>query len=94
MASIERIYDAIVVGAGVEGSATAYSLAKQGKDVLLLEQVRVCGRDRALQIDAYSLPILLTIMKCIFRSEALYCALVKGCDLLQLFQKKNKLVFG
>ena len=39
MATVERIYDAIVAGAGVEGSATAHSLAKQGKDVLLLEQV-------------------------------------------------------
>ena len=33
-------YDVIVVGAGVMGCATAYSLAKQGKKTLLLEQVR------------------------------------------------------
>lgn len=33
------IYDVIVVGAGVEGSSTAYQLAKQGKKTLLLEQV-------------------------------------------------------
>ena len=39
MATVERIYDVIVAGAGVEGSATAYNLAKQGKDVVLLEQV-------------------------------------------------------
>ena len=32
-------YDAIVVGAGVEGSATAYYLAKNGQKTLLLEQV-------------------------------------------------------
>ncbi|XP_045173792.2 peroxisomal sarcosine oxidase-like [Mercenaria mercenaria] len=33
-----NIYDVIVVGAGIEGSATAYSLAKDGKRTLLLEQ--------------------------------------------------------
>ncbi len=33
------MYDVIVVGAGVVGSATAYHLAKEGKTVLLLEQV-------------------------------------------------------
>lgn len=32
------IYDVIVVGAGIEGSSTAYQLAKQGKRTLLLEQ--------------------------------------------------------
>ena len=33
-------FDVIVVGAGVEGSATAYQLIKHGaKKVLLLEQV-------------------------------------------------------
>ena len=62
MASVERIYDAIVVGAGVEGSATAYSLAKQGKDVLLLEQVRDCGRDRALQ----------KLMRTVYRTNELF----------------------
>ena len=34
-----KIYDVIVVGAGIEGSATAYYLSKQGKTTLLLEQV-------------------------------------------------------
>ena len=35
-------FDVIVVGAGVEGSATAYSLVKAGAGrVLLLEQVSV-----------------------------------------------------
>ena len=34
------VFDVIVVGAGVEGSATAYQLIKNGaKRVLLLEQV-------------------------------------------------------
>ncbi|XP_057295582.1 peroxisomal sarcosine oxidase-like isoform X2 [Hydractinia symbiolongicarpus] len=36
-----HIYDVCVVGAGVNGSASAYSLAKQKKDVLLLEQFPV-----------------------------------------------------
>ena len=39
MESRRDLYDVIVVGAGIEGSATAYQLAKKGKDVLLLEQV-------------------------------------------------------
>lgn len=38
-------YDAIVVGAGVMGSATAYHLAKRGRRVLLLEQFAV-GHER------------------------------------------------
>ena len=34
-------YDVVVIGAGVEGSSTAYQLIKNGaKRVLLLEQVR------------------------------------------------------
>ena len=34
------VFDVIVVGAGVEGSSTAYQLIKNGaKSVLLLEQV-------------------------------------------------------
>ena len=39
--SMSCFYDVIVVGAGVEGSATAYYLASRfTKNVLLLEQVR------------------------------------------------------
>src|SRR6185436_10947061 len=38
-------YDAIVVGAGVMGSATAYQLAKRGRRVLLLEQFAI-GHER------------------------------------------------
>lgn len=33
-------YDAVVIGAGVEGSSTAYHLAKAGRSTLMLEQVR------------------------------------------------------
>ena len=36
------VFDVIVVGAGVEGSATAYQLIKHGANrVLLLEQVKI-----------------------------------------------------
>ena len=36
---VRMAYEAIVVGAGIEGSAAAYQLAKRGVKVLLLEQV-------------------------------------------------------
>ena len=36
------VSDVIVIGAGVEGSATAFNIASHGKKVLLLEQVRSC----------------------------------------------------
>ena len=35
------MFDCIVVGAGVIGSATAYYLAKEGKHVALFDQVYV-----------------------------------------------------
>ena len=35
---IKNLYDAIIIGAGGMGSATAYHLAKSGADVLVLEQ--------------------------------------------------------
>lgn len=38
METDSTVYDAIVVGAGIEGSSTAYYLAKSGKQTLLLEQ--------------------------------------------------------
>ena len=37
----ESDYDCIVIGAGVQGSFTAYHLAKKNKKTLLLEQVCV-----------------------------------------------------
>ncbi len=37
--SSSTILDAIVVGAGIEGSATAYEFAKQKYNTILLEQV-------------------------------------------------------
>jgi digeranylgeranylglycerophospholipid reductase len=39
----ERVYDAIVIGAGPAGSRTARNLALQGFDVALLEQHRAVG---------------------------------------------------
>jgi len=33
------MWDTVVVGAGIEGSAAAYDLAKRGRKTLLLEQV-------------------------------------------------------
>ena len=40
MSRCPTVFDVIVVGAGVEGSSTAYQLVKNGaKRVLLLEQV-------------------------------------------------------
>ena len=38
--SMVKVYDQIVVGAGINGSSAAYQLARRGKDVLLLEKVR------------------------------------------------------
>ncbi|MFL5807829.1 MAG: FAD-dependent oxidoreductase, partial [Roseiflexaceae bacterium] len=35
---LNNAYDAIVIGAGVMGCATAYHLARDGRRVLLLEQ--------------------------------------------------------
>jgi glycerol-3-phosphate dehydrogenase len=39
MEGSNEVFDVIVVGAGIEGSATAYNLVKNGKSTLLLEQV-------------------------------------------------------
>lgn len=42
-------YDCIVIGAGVQGSFTAYQLAKRNQKTLLLEQVRHAGSFRQLR---------------------------------------------
>ncbi|WAR04003.1 SOX-like protein [Mya arenaria] len=41
MENSREVYDVVVVGAGIEGSATAYHLAKSGKHVLLVDQSRI-----------------------------------------------------
>ncbi len=46
MTSMADTFDAIVIGAGVMGSAAAYHLAKQGRRILLLEQFQI-GHTRA-----------------------------------------------
>ena len=38
MAAQKELYDAIVIGAGIQGCFTAYHLAKHSRRVLLLEQ--------------------------------------------------------
>ena len=43
-----QVYDVIVIGAGVEGSSTAWHLASEEKKTLLLEQVR-CVRNVELK---------------------------------------------
>ena len=37
--SVDTVYDVVVVGAGIVGSAAAYHAARDKKTVLLLEQV-------------------------------------------------------
>lgn len=37
--STSDVFDCVVIGAGVQGSFTAYELAKRGKRTVLLEQV-------------------------------------------------------
>ena len=39
MSAAENTFEVIVIGAGVEGSAAAYQLARAGKRVALIEQV-------------------------------------------------------
>ena len=41
MAPVPPQYDVVVVGAGVIGLCTAYTMARKGLRVLLLEQVKI-----------------------------------------------------
>lgn len=47
--STADVYDCIVIGAGVQGSFTAYELAKRGKKTVLLEQVRPAPKSGHLE---------------------------------------------
>ena len=52
------MYECVVGGAGIEGSATAYNLVKRGTSkVLLLEQVTLSNR-YAVHLDSPRLPAL------------------------------------
>ena len=57
-----HIYEVTVLGAGIEGSATAYHLAKNKHDTLLLEQVRIC--DDILIIVFQNLENFMTCQSC------------------------------
>ena len=48
VAAMAGVFDAIVVGAGIEGSAIAYELAKDGCKTLLLEQVNISSNMYAI----------------------------------------------
>ena len=43
-----KVYDHIVVGAGINGSSTAYQLARRGEEVLVLEKVSLLSHILAL----------------------------------------------
>ncbi len=45
---MKKEYDQIVIGAGINGSWTAYHLAKQGQNVLLIDQVYVFRDDTVI----------------------------------------------
>ena len=55
---MESVYDVTVLGAGVEGSSTAYYLANKAevKMVLLLEQVSTSDHFRSMQCSYTILP--------------------------------------
>ena len=60
-------YDAIVVGAGISGAATAYYLAQKGARVLLLERAEAAsggtGKSAAIIRQSYSTPLLVRLAR-------------------------------
>src|SRR5215213_5591529 len=60
-------YNAIVVGAGISGAATAYQLRKAGANVLLLERGEPAsggtGKSAAIIRQSYSTPLLVRLAR-------------------------------
>lgn len=60
-------YDAIVVGAGISGAATAYHLAKAGAKTLLIERGELAsggtGKSAAIIRQSYSTPLLVRLAR-------------------------------
>lgn len=54
---MDDIFDAIVVGGGLSGLAAAYTLAKEGKEVLVLERGDYCGAKNVTGGRMYVAPI-------------------------------------
>lgn len=63
--------DAVVIGAGIQGCATAYYLAKRGAKVVVLEKARIAGQQsgrawgfvRAMDRDPAETPLMLACLK-------------------------------
>lgn len=54
---MDDVFDAIVVGGGLSGLAAAYTLAKEGKEVLVLERGDYCGAKNVTGGRMYVAPI-------------------------------------
>ena len=70
------MYDCIVVGAGIEGSATAYFLAKKKHNTLLLEQVSIPGVLRSYYSSKFNCKIC--GLSHIIREEIFFCLKITG----------------
>src|SRR5215471_10997983 len=95
---MNEIYDVVIVGAGPSGATTAYYLAKEGLNVLLLDKFnfprdKTCGdglTPRALQILA-DMGLLDTLLKVGYPSHQLELISTKGEIASAPFPKKDTL---
>jgi len=95
---MSEIYDVVIVGAGPSGSTTAYYLAKQGFNVLLLDKFnfprdKTCGdglTPRALHI-LDDMDLLDTLSKVGYRSNKLELISTKGDTASALLPKKENM---
>ncbi|HEY6287626.1 MAG TPA: geranylgeranyl reductase family protein [Ktedonobacteraceae bacterium] len=95
---MSEIYDVVIVGAGPSGSTTAYYLAKQGFNVLLVDKFnfprdKTCGdglTPRALHI-LDEMGILDTLHKVGYRSNTLELISPKGHTASALLPKRENL---